>query len=172
MPVAPSAMPMAGSPSSGMAQLVIVADVLESALKECDCSKEKLWPINVRYNKEQGADFASTRAILTKAVSANKKEFEYFFKKDIIFSEKFLNSATVGPEVKVSVKDALHIGFGILGALLIGKLSLKTVKNLISGLMLGGKIKKHYLNFPVTPVGFEEWSKKALKLWNKVGKMQ
>ena len=158
--------------TSSMVQLEIVAAVLEETLMVGDCSKEKLWPINIRYNKEQGADFSSTRAILTKAVSANKKEFEYFFKKDIIFSEKFLNSATVGPEVKVSVKDALHIGFGILGALLIGKLSLKTVKNLVSGLMLGGKIKKHYLNFPVTPVGFEEWSKKALKLWNKVGKMQ
>ena len=158
--------------TSSMAQLVIVADVLESALKECDCSKEKLWPINVRYNKEQGADFASTRAILTKAISASKSEFEYFFKKDIIFSEKFLDSANSGPEIKVSVKDALHIAFGILGAVFTGKLSLRTVKNLVSGLSLGDKLKKHYLRFPATPDGFDAWSKKALILWNKVGKMQ
>lgn len=158
--------------TSSMVQLEIVADVLENALMTGDVSKEKLWPINVRYNKLQGADFASTRAILTKAVSASRDEFEYFFKKDIIFSEKLLNSATVGPEVKVSVGDALHIACGILGAMLIGKLSLKTIKNLVSGLMLGDKLKKHYLRFPETPVGFEPWSKKALELWNKVGKMQ
>ena len=158
--------------TSSMVQLEIVADVLEKAIMEGDLSKESLWPINVRYNKEQGADFASTRAILTKAVSASRDEFEYFFKKDIIFSEKLLNSATVGPEIRVSVGDALHIAFGILGAIFTGKLSMKTVKNLVSGLMLGGKVKKHYLNFPSTPNGFEIWCKKALKIWDKIGKMQ
>lgn len=158
--------------TSSMVQLEIVADVLERALKEGDCSKENLWEINTRYNKVQGADFASTRAILTKAVSATRDEFEYFFKKDIIFSEKLLNSATVGPEVKVSVGDALHIAGGILGAFFTGKLSFGTIKKLVSGLMLGAKVKKHYLNFPETPVGYAEWTKKADKLWNKIGKMQ
>ncbi len=158
--------------TSSMVQLEIVASVLEKALKDNDFSKEKLWAINTEYNRVQGADFASTRAILTKAVSASKDEFEYFFKKDIIFSEKFLNSATNGPEVKVSIKDGLQIGLGILGAVFTGKLSMKTVGNLLSGLSLGDKVKKHYKNFPATPAGYAEWAKKADGLWNKIGKMQ
>ncbi len=158
--------------TSSMTQLEIVADVLEKAIMEGDCSREKIWAINTRYNNVQGADFAFTRAVLTKAITATKWEFEYFFKKDIIFSEKMLGAVNAGPEIKISIGDILHIVGGILGAILIGKLSLKTVKNLLSGLRLGAKVKKLYLAFPETPDGYDAWVKKADKLWNKIGKMQ
>lgn len=158
--------------TSSMVHMVVAAEVLDEALKQNNTNKENLWKINTEYNKRQGADFVSTRAILTKAVGAPRDEFEYFFKKDIIFSEKFLDNASNGPEIKISLADICHIGGGIIFGLLSGKICVKTLKLLISGLSLGGKLKKHYLNFPESPDGYEEWVKKADTLWAQVGKMQ
>ncbi len=158
--------------TSSMVQMEVAVDVLDKALKNGDTSKEALWEINCEYNTRQGADFSSTRAILTKAVNATRDEFELFFEKDIIFNEKFLNNVADGPEIKISVKDALQIAGGVLGGLFTGKLSLRTIKFLLSGLSLGDKLKKHYLKFPTTPDGYDKWAEKAQKIWDKVGKMQ
>lgn len=157
--------------TSSMVQMEIATRILGQALKNNDTSKKALWSINKEYNQKQGADFASTRAILTKAVKATKDEFEYFFKKDIIFSEKFLNSVAEGPEIKMSVKDILKIVFGILGGVLTRKLSIATLKKLLEGLSLGNQLKKLYLDFPDSPSGYDAWIQKADAIWKKVGKM-
>lgn len=157
--------------TSSMVQMMIATSVLGKALRNNDTSKEGLWDINVEYNKKQGADFASTRAILTKAISASKDEFEYFFKKDIIFSEKFLSSAAEGPEIKISASDTMKIVFGILGGLITGKISFSTLKRLWEGLSLGEKLKKLYRDFPISPSGYAVWVQKAEEIWKRVGKM-
>lgn len=76
------------------------------------------------------------------------------------------------PPSTTPVRDALHLVFGILGGVLSGKVSCKTIGAFSDGLKLGKKLKKHYLRFPTSPDGFDAWKKKADKLWNKVGKMQ
>ena len=157
--------------TSSMVQIVIAADVLDEALKANDTSKEKLWKLNLLYNQQQGADFASTRAILTKAVNAKQSEFEYFFKHDIIFSEKFLGGQADGPEVKISLKDVLQIGTGAVAGIATGKLSFSSLKLLLEGIALGGQLKEHYLKFPETPEGYKEWKEKADEIWATVGKM-
>ncbi len=158
--------------TSSMVQMEIACAVLDECLKKGDTSKEALWKINVEYNEKQGADFASTRAILTKAVNATRDEFELFFEKDIIFNEKFLNGVADGPEIKFSIADALGIVKGVIGGLISKRLSLKTIKYLLEGITLGGKLKKHYLNFPKTPATYNEWATEASNLWNQVGKMR
>lgn len=157
--------------TSSMVQMEIALEVMDKALKEGDTSKEALWEINVEYNKKQGADFASTRAILTKAVKATRDEFELFFEKDIIFNEKFLNGVAEGPEIKMGASDILSIVKGVLGGIITKRLSIKTVKALLEGITLGGKLKQHYLNFPKTPATYNEWAVTASDLWNQVGKM-
>lgn len=157
--------------TSSMVQMMIAASVLGKALRNNDTSKKGLWDINVEYNKKQGADFASTRAILTKAISATKDEFEYFFKKDIIFSEKFLSSAAEGSEIKISAYDTIKMVFGILGGLLTRKISFSTLKKLIEGLFLGEKLKKLYIHFPGSPSEYDSWVQKADEIWERVGKM-
>lgn len=158
--------------TSSMVHLEICAEVLDKCLKKGDTSKESLWEINTLYNEKQGADFASTRAILTKAVQATRDEFELFFEKDVIFNEKFLNGVADGPEIKMSLGDILGIVKGILGGLISKRLSIATVKALIEGITLGGKLKNHYLNFPKTPEKYNEWAVVASDLWNRVGKMK
>ena len=65
--------------TSSMVQMEIAAEVLDEALRENNLSAEKLWKINKLYNTQQGADFASTRALLTKVVKAKKDEFFGFY---------------------------------------------------------------------------------------------
>lgn len=158
--------------ASSMVQIEIAVRVLDEALKSNDTSKEMLWKINVLYNQKQGADFASTRAILTKAVNATQSEFEYFFKHDIIFSEKILDEVAEKPEIKMAASDMLRMGTSIAGGVLGGKISLKTIKSVAEGLILSGKLKEHYLNFPLTPNGYSQWKETADGLWNQVGKMK
>lgn len=157
--------------TSSMVHMEIAARVLDEALKADDTSKERLWKLNIFYNQQQGADFASTRAILSKAVKAKKKEFEYFFKRDIIFSEKFLAGASDGPELPITIKDIAEVGAGGVSGIATGNITIDTLKQVGEGVILGAKLKDHYLHFPVTPDGYEQWKKTADELWNKVGKM-
>lgn len=157
--------------TSSMEQMNIVASVLDEALKKGDTSKEALWRINCDYNAVQGADFASTRALFTKAVRATMEEWEYLFKKSVIFDDRFFDGGKTMPPSKTPFKDSMHLVFGIIGGVLSGNVSIKTIKGFADGLSLGGKLKKHYLNFPKTPDGYEKWKKKADALWLKVGKM-
>lgn len=158
--------------TSSMVHLEIVSEVVDKAIGAGDTTKEALWEINVEYNKKQGADFASTRAILTKAVNATRDEFELFFEKDIIFNEKFLNGVAESPEIKMTLGDIWNIVTGVLGGLINKRLSWKTIKALIEGLSLGGQLKTHYLMFPKTPEKYNEWAVRAGDLWNQVGKMK
>lgn len=158
--------------TSSMEQMNIVSKVLHEALEKGDTSKEALWQINVEYNLVQGAEFASTRALFTKAVCATMEEWEYLFKKSVIFDDRFFDGGKTMPPSTTPVKDARHLVFGIINGILSGHVSIKTIKGFMDGLSLGAKLKKHYLHFPETPSGFDKWTAKADKLWAKVGKMQ
>ena len=153
--------------TSSMVHMEIAAEVLHQALQQGDCSKEALWPINVRYNQVQGADFSSTRALFTKAVTATKDEFDFFFRNDIIFKDQFPEAGNKedGPGETLRMAAVIFLG------LLKGEMSMSTVKTLINALSLGGKLKQLYLDYPHTPDGLAEWSAKADALWKEVGKM-
>lgn len=158
--------------TSSMVQMEIAAEVLDEALRENNLSVEKLWKINKLYNTQQGADFASTRALLTKVVKAKKDEFEFFFEKGHDVLQSFLDGAADGPEIKISASTLLGAAGKLLGGIAGGKVSADTLKAAVGGFLLGDKLKKHYLAFPETPDGYRDWAAKADELWSKVGKMQ
>lgn len=158
--------------TSSMVHMEIAAKVLGKALKKGRTRKADLWEINSLYNKAQGADFCFLRAVLTKAVTAKKEEWEYFFENDIIFSEPLMNAVSTGDEIPLT-PDVLggmikNIARGVKNKVI----SVSTLKAVGSGVLLGTALKNHYLSFPETPDGFEKWCKKADSLWLKVGKMQ
>lgn len=158
--------------TSSMVQIEIATRVLDEALRDNDTSKEALWEINRSYNQVQGASFAFMRAILTKAVNATEKEFEYFFKHDIIFSEKFLSATSECGDLPITLKDIFEVGTNGIGGIMENKISLKTIKYVAEGAALAIKLKEHYLNFPETLFGFDDWKNEAEKLWSQVGKMK
>ncbi len=158
--------------TSSMVHMEIAADVLDKALKADDLSCGNLWKINKIYNEKQGADFASTRALLTKVVKAKKDEFEFFFEKGHDFLQAFLDGAADGPEIKINIGQLLPAVGKIFGGILTGKVSFSTLKEAAGGFTLGNKLKKHYLAFPSSPEGYKKWATIADGLWTKVGKMQ
>ena len=153
--------------TSSMVHMEIAANVLHEALQAEDCSKEKLWPINVLYNTEQGADFSATRALFTKAVCATKNEFEFFFRNNLIFKDQFPEAGNK----EDGLGETLRMAVVIFGGLLKKEMTLTTVKKLISAITLGNELKQLYLAYPKNPDGLEEWIQKADKLWEQVGKM-
>jgi len=154
--------------TSTMVQIKCAVEVLEKALKDNKTSKEDLWNINKEYNKRQGADFVFLRALMTKVVKAKDSEFEYFFVKLGDILGKF--TADSSQEIKLDFGTIFKVACVFIGGILTGKLSLKTIGAALSGISLGGKLKKLYLNFPEIDK-YEKWKKKADKVWGKVGKI-
>ncbi|MBP3329653.1 MAG: NAD(P)/FAD-dependent oxidoreductase [Clostridia bacterium] len=157
--------------TSSMVHMKIAADVLADALKSGDLSEKNLWKINKIYNKEQGADFASTRALLTKVVKATNDEFEFIFEKAHDVLQSFLDGAADGPEIKLPLPALIKAVGKIAGGIFAKKVSVATLKSALEGVSLSGKLKKHYLDFPDSPDGYYAWKKQADELWKKVGKM-
>ncbi len=158
--------------TSSMVQMEIAAKVLDEALKANDLSEKRLWKINKLYNIEQGADFSSTRALLTKVVKATNEEFEFIFEKAHDVLQSFLDGAADGPEIKIPVPALIKAIGKIMSGIITRKVSGSTLKAVAEGLTLSGKLKKHYLAFPDSPADYSEWKSKADELWKKVGKMQ
>lgn len=155
---------------SSLYQAEIAVDVISKALREGGyLSKERLWSINKRYIEKQGKAFASNLAMLTGASVLNTSENEFFFKHDIIFSEKTFQNITGG--VKLSLPDILKTaGFVTLGVA-ERKIRISFLVEVARAFLSGTKIAAHYASFPETPENFSEWVKKADALWNEVGSM-
>ncbi len=154
--------------TSSLVQGEIAVEVIDKLLKEGKpLTKENMWCINKRYLEAQGIAFDSLRPLLKGAVSPNFDEAEYMFKKDLIFSTKILGSG--GEDMNLTVGDILMLVFGIIGAVVTGKVRASVVKKIIKGFMQSTKITKHYKAFPETPQGYWDWKKKADELWAEVG---
>lgn len=152
--------------TSSMVMMEIAARVLDDALRQGEVTKESLWPINVAYNRGQGAEFAGVRALFTKAVRATKEEFEFFFEYSLIFKDEN------DPLVKEGSAETARIVKRMLLGFLTGRISGKTLYELIRGMTLSEKLKQHYLSFPETPEGYVKWTKTAEDIWRKVGRMR
>ncbi len=126
-----------------------------------------MWCINKAYLEAQGIAFDSLRPLLKGAVSPSFDEAEYMFKKDIIFSTKILGSG--GEDINLSAGDILKLVFGIIGAVITGKIRFSVVKKIVKGLLQSMKVTKLYKEYPETPEGYWEWKKKADALWEEIG---
>ncbi|MDD3999370.1 MAG: NAD(P)/FAD-dependent oxidoreductase [Bacilli bacterium] len=160
----------------GVASSMVQADIaiahLGNLLKEGkDLTRENLWQINKNYIETQGKAFASLLASLAGAVNTNAKENDFFFKKDIIFSEKTFEGMGDNQDIKFSFGELLKMAFIMLGGVLSGKLRIKTIRSLLKAMKNGEKIGKLYSKYPDTSDGYLAWVRKADSLWEKCGSM-
>ncbi len=156
--------------TSSIYQADIAAEVISKALREGGyLTRERLWSINKRYIDVQGKAFASNLAMLTGAAGLNAQENEYFFKHDIIFSEKMFQNITGGISLSpADIAKMLHyVNLGVT----LGKLRISFLASVTKAFINGMNVASHYESFPETPEGFEEWVKHADALWNTVGSM-
>jgi flavin-dependent dehydrogenase len=120
--------------------------------------REKVWAVNARYAREQGAELAKNLAMLSGAVSCTAKENDYEYRNSIIYEDD-------------DEKKQGGLIPKLLKGLLSGGISFAALGNLLSAAGTGEKICRHYMAFPENPNAFEGWVQKAEKLWSKAGSM-
>lgn len=145
-----------------------VEEIFDNALKSDDyLSREKLWNVNVRHFRNEGADLAHTLMIASMVHYLTEEEIDLVFEKIRPFvdppdrNEEDSNS----DEVKLNLGLILKVLFKVLGWLIQRKVSMKSVKQVLRMNGLAGKIKKHYKKFPEKIEDFDLWCQKAEEIW-------
>jgi digeranylgeranylglycerophospholipid reductase len=151
---------------------MIAAEIIGNELKnEGYLTREKLWDINVNYFRDQGAKFASLYMQLSGVLNFNKKEWNYFLKKGLIY--KTGDKKDDIPEPNKEYEEEMGIGelLGFLTKLIWGmitrNLSFKHISRLIKVNGLAAKIKKHYESYPTYIETFDVWVNRATEIWKK-----
>jgi digeranylgeranylglycerophospholipid reductase len=153
--------------TSGFEACAIAAEVASAALKAGDTGQRALWPLNVRYFRGQGAKFAGLLAQLPAAAELGRSDVNYLFKEDVIFSSYDFESMNRDFEVKLGPGRLLVVAAKLVKGRLGGGLSKAGFKALLDAMGAAGKIRAHYETFPDDPGRFEEWARKARKLWGE-----
>jgi len=156
--------------TSSMVQAEIAAEVVISLLRQSSSlNRQALWPINKRYIEAQGKAYAGSLATLTGAVASSAGENDYFFKHDIIFSQKTFSNMDGGIQLTASelIAAAAQMFLGVI----TGKIKIATVRALLKGMKNGSRVTQLYAAYPETPDGFEEWVRQADDVWARCGSM-
>jgi flavin-dependent dehydrogenase len=149
---------------------MIAAEVIEDAINQKGyLTREKLWDINVKYFRDQGAKFAALYMQLSGILNFTEKEWNYLVGSNIIYRSRKgeIPEPNKEYETEMSFGEILKIALGLLGGVLKRKLSFKNVKKLLKANRLAGKIQKHYETYPENPENFEEWVNQAEELWKQ-----
>ncbi len=151
----------------------IATDVFIKALKSPNyVSKNELWDINIRYYRDIGAKLAALLAQIPVAANTTKKEMEYLFKKNIIFSGKDFEHMNQYHELHINFGRMIKIIAVFIWGLITQQFSRSTLNSMLKYMKISDKIRKHYEKFPENPEYFNEWVQKAEELWNPVEKMK
>ena len=150
---------------------LIAAEVIDNALKtDGYVSREKLWEINVKYFRDQGAKFAALFTLLSGILNFDEKGWNYFLKKGLIYKtgdDDDIPEPNKEYEEDMGLGELLKFIGSLFGGMIKGKLSFKNVKRFLNANGLSGKIKKHYEKYPESINDFNEWVIKANELWQK-----
>ena len=158
--------------TSSMVQIDIAQQTVNALLGgDAYLSREKLWPINKLYIEAQGKMFASQLATLVGAVATSAEENDFFFEKDIIFSQKTFDGMASGEPLAFSTGELMGMALKMFSGVLTGRLRFSTIRSLLKAMGNGDRVTKLYEAFPETPAGFEDWCARADALWAQCGSM-
>jgi digeranylgeranylglycerophospholipid reductase len=148
----------------------IAVAVADNALRQQErVDAASLWDINVQYFKSQGAKFAGILATVPAAVNVTREENHFLFKNDVIFSEEDFTDMNRNFEMRMTAAKILKLSGVLIFGLLTGKFSFGSIRSLLKSVVISGKIRKHYENYPDSRQTFGEWSATAQTLWQKAG---
>ena len=158
--------------TASMVQLEIVAEEVNRLLNEGGyLTRARLWNINTRYNAAQGKAFAGQLATLIGALSTTAKENDFFFRHDVIFSDKTFASLGRGEPLTFSTKEMLRMVFVLLRGIITGKVRVSTIRSLLRSMQNGARAEKLYAEYPASEAGFDAWVLRAEAFWKKCGSM-
>ena len=145
----------------------IAAEVAAEALRAGDASRETLWPYNTRYFRDQGAKFASMFVQLPAAAELSRREVDFLFHSDLIFSSADFEQMNLHYATEMSLGKTVTMGLKLLGGVLGGRFSWDSLKRLLDVSGRATKIRALYEGFPEEPAGFEAWVSEAKALWGE-----
>jgi digeranylgeranylglycerophospholipid reductase len=145
----------------------IAAEVAAGALRRGDVSREALWDYNVRYFRDQGAKFASLFVQLPAAAELSRREVDYLFHQDIIFSGEDFEQMNLNYETEMGLGETLSMALKLVGGVLSGRFSFASLKRLLGVSSTADKIKALYQRFPEDPAQFQLWVAEAKLLWGE-----
>jgi len=134
-------------------------------------TRENLWEINKSYMDAQGAGYAGMLATMVGAVATSAKENDFFFEKDIIFSEEGFAGMNEDRPLNLSKRELASLAWKMAGGVVRGKLRVKTIRSLMKAMNDGDAMRAHYANFPDSPGGYAQWAAEADALWASCGRM-
>ncbi len=144
-----------------MVQLEIAAKVVGRLLNEGGyLTARGIWPINKENIEAQGKAFAGQLATLIGAVASIAVEKDFFFEKDVIFSEKTFQSLGSGEPLRFSTRELLTMARRMLGGVLAGKLSIATIRTLLKGMKNGSRGSAVH-DYPADETGYDVWAARA-----------
>ena len=155
--------------TSGFTACQIAAEVVAAALSKGDVSRAALWPYNVRYFRDQGLKFAELLAQLPAAAELSRRDVNYLFEQDIIFSGEDFTKMNRDFEVQRSTGEVLSLAAKLVWGVISGQFSAASLKALLGAMSVSGKLRATYERYPETPAGFEAWVAEVRPLWEAVG---
>jgi electron-transferring-flavoprotein dehydrogenase len=145
----------------------IAAEVAADALRRDDVSRQALWPYNVRYFRDQGAKFASLFVQLPAAAELSRREVDYLFHQDLIFSGEDFYQMNLNYETEMGLGKTISMGAKLLWGVLAGRFSSASLKRLLAVSSTAEKIKALYQEYPESPADFEPWLAQVRPLWGE-----
>jgi electron-transferring-flavoprotein dehydrogenase len=143
----------------------IAAEVAAEALEAGDTSRSALWPYNARYFRDQGAKFASMFVQLPAAAELSRREVDFLFHSDLIFSSEDFEQMNLHYATEMSLGKTLTMGVKLLGGVVSGQFSWDSLKRLLDVSGQATKIRALYERFPEDPGEFDAWVAEADLLW-------
>ncbi|MFN2219599.1 MAG: NAD(P)/FAD-dependent oxidoreductase [Anaerolineae bacterium] len=143
----------------------IAADVAAEALRSDDVSREALWPYNVRYFRDQGAKFASMFVQLPAAAELSRREVDFLFHRDLIFSSVDFEQMNLHYATEMSLGKTVAMGIKLLCGVVSGRFSWSSLQRLLNVSGRATKIRALYERYPGEPGGFDAWVTEAEVLW-------
>ncbi|HEX7607968.1 MAG TPA: NAD(P)/FAD-dependent oxidoreductase [Candidatus Cryosericum sp.] len=152
---------------SGIAASAIAARVAVAALKSGSATVGALWPYNVEYFRGQGAKFAASYAQLPAAAELSRKDIDYLYRKHVIFAGEDFEELNTTYELRMGPVKIARMVWVLASGVLTGRFDGLSLCRLLAATRKAGRLKKHFLRYPVDPADFPGWEAKALELWGE-----
>lgn len=145
----------------------IAAEVAAEALRRGDVSRGALWDYNVRYFRDQGAKFASLFVQLPAAAELSRREVDFLFHRDVIFSGEDFRQMNLNYENEMGLGQTVSMALKLVGGVVGGRFSFASLKRLLGVSATAAKIKALYQRFPDDSAQFQTWVAEAKPLWGE-----
>ena len=151
--------------TSAYTACAIAADVIRQAVANQDCSREALWQYNSRYFHGQGASFAGTMAFFPMLSGLPMDDLNYLYKNGIFYNPKDMETLNREYELVFDEPAWDAVRAKLLQGMSAKQFSLESIGTLEKAHQASLWIKQHYLEYPDTPDGWDEWAATARQFW-------